>query len=105
MGRLLAAVAQNPRTLGLGIDENTAVVIDSAENFYVVGAGAVYAVDGRSISYSNVTEAHVDKTLAVYDVELHVLTEGDSFDLKTRRPTSFGAIDHIRSLEAAAKES
>ncbi|HEV3410785.1 MAG TPA: cyanophycinase, partial [Chthoniobacterales bacterium] len=102
MGRLLAAVAQNPRTLGLGIDENTAVVIDKAESFYVVGAGAVYAVDGRYISYSNVTEAEAEKTLAVYDIKLHVLTEGDSFDLNTRRPTSFGAIQHIRTLEAAA---
>lgn len=105
MGRLLAAVAQNPRTLGLGIDENTAVVIDKGESFYVVGAGAVYAVDGRYISYSNVTEAHAEKTLAVYDVKLHVLTEGDSFDLKTRRPTSFGAIQHIRTLEAAVPSS
>jgi cyanophycinase len=105
MGRLLAAVAQNPRTLGLGIDENTAVVIDKGESFYVVGAGAVYAVDGRYISYSNVTEADADKTLAVYDVKLHVLTEGDSFDLTTRRPTSFGAIQHIRTLEAAVPSS
>src|SRR3954469_14225146 len=105
MGRLLAAVAQNPRTLGLGIDENTAVVIDKSESFYVVGAGAVYAVDGRYISYSNVTESAADKTLAVYDVKLHVLTEGDSFDLKTRRPASFGAIQHIRTLEAAVSAS
>ena len=103
MGRLLAAVAQNPRTLGLGIDENTAVVIDSGETFYVVGAGAVYAVDGRYISYSNVTEGAAERTLAVYDLKLHVLTEGDSFDLDTRRPTSFGAIQHIRTLEAAVK--
>jgi cyanophycinase len=105
MGRLLAAVAQNPRTLGLGIDENTAVVIDMAESFYVVGAGAVYAVDGRYISYSNVTEGHAEKTLAVYDLKLHVLTEGDSFNLETRRPTSFGAIQHIRTLEAAVANS
>jgi cyanophycinase len=105
MGRLLGAVAQNPKTLGLGIDENTAVVIDMAESFYVVGAGAVYAVDGRYISYSNVNESDADKTLAVYDLKLHVLTEGDSFDLATRRPTSFGAIQHIRTLEAAVAKS
>ena len=105
MGRLLAAVAQNPRTLGLGIDENTAVVIDSGKAFYVVGAGAVYAVDGRYISYSNVTEGAADRTLAVYDLKVHVLTEGDSFDLETRRPTSFGAIQHIRTLEAAAEKN
>ncbi|HEY0368262.1 MAG TPA: cyanophycinase [Chthoniobacterales bacterium] len=101
MGRLLGAVAQNPKTLGLGIDENTAVVIDGHESFYVVGAGAVYAVDGRYVSYSNVNETEADKTLAVYDLKVHVLTEGDSFDLKTRRPTSFGAIEQIKTLEAA----
>jgi cyanophycinase len=105
MGRLLAAVAQNPRTLGLGIDENTAIVIDNAESFYVVGAGAVYAVDGRYITYSNVTEGHNEMTLAVYDTKLHVLTEGDSFDIETRRPTSFGAREHIRTLEAAVADS
>ena len=37
-GRLLVAIAQNPRTLGVEIDENTAVVIDSGENFYVAAA-------------------------------------------------------------------
>ena len=101
MGRLLGAVTQNPQTLGLGIDEDTAVVIDSGESFYVVGAGTVYAVDGRYISYSNVAESNTEKTLAVYDLKLHLLTEGDLFDLATRRPTSFGAIQHIRTLEAA----
>lgn len=101
MGRLLGAVAQNPNTLGLGIDENTAVVLKGNENFYVVGAGAVYAVDGRDVSFSNVTEQNAEKTLAVYDLRLHVLTEGDSFELKSRRPTSFGALKQIRTLEAA----
>lgn len=80
-------------------------VIDSEESFYVVGAGAVYAVDGRYISYSNVTDANPEKTLAVYDLKVHVLTEGDSFDLETRRPTRFGAIQHIRTLEAAADKT
>ena len=105
MGRLLCAVAQNANTLGLGLDENTAVVISGQESFYVVGAGAVYAVDGREISYSNVHENDTNKTLAVYDMKLHVLTEGDFFDLNTRRPTSFGAIEHIRTLEAAVAKT
>jgi hypothetical protein len=38
-------------------------------------------------------------------VKLHVLTEGDAFDFNTRRPTSFGAIQHIRTLEAAVPSS
>ena len=105
MGRLLGAVAQNPKTLGIGIDENTAIVIDSDQSFYVLGAGAVYVVDGRYVSYSNVNEGDEAKTLAVYDLKLHVLTVGDSFDLKGRRPLVDGAIRELEKLEQSSDRS
>ena len=101
MGRLIGAVAQNPKTLGLGIDEDTAIVVDAGERFYVVGSGAVYVADGRDIIFSNVTESDSEKTLAIHDVKLHVLTEGDAFDLKTRTPQSGNAMKFIQTLEAA----
>jgi cyanophycinase len=47
-GRLLGAVARNPRNLGVGIDEDTAVVVENGESFYVIGSGAVYVLDGRN---------------------------------------------------------
>src|SRR5690348_16170233 len=49
-GRLLGAVTQNPKNLGLGIDENTAIVLERGEGFRVLGAGAVYVFDGRNVS-------------------------------------------------------
>jgi cyanophycinase len=103
MGRLLGAVAQNPKTLGLGIDEDTAIVVDADERFYVVGSGAVYVADGSDIIFSNVTESDGEKTLAIHDVKLHVLCEGDAFDLKTRTPQSGNAMKFIQTLEAADK--
>jgi cyanophycinase len=45
IGRLLGAVAQNPRELGLGIDEDTAVILRN-NRFEVIGSGGVYVVDG-----------------------------------------------------------
>lgn len=84
-GRLLGAVAQNPRNLGLGIDENTAVVVHGHE-FRVIGAGAVYVMDGASISYSSLSEQHQQGILSIYDVRLHVLARHDRFDLASRRP-------------------
>jgi cyanophycinase len=55
-GRLLGAVAHNPRVLGLGIDEDTAAVVEG-DTFRVIGNGAVYVVDGTDVSYCNVAEA------------------------------------------------
>ncbi len=84
-GRLLGAVAHNPRVLGIGIDEDTAAVIDSG-TMNVIGDGAVYVVDATCATYSNVAEARSDVTLEMHDVRVHVLAQGGGFDLEGRRP-------------------
>jgi cyanophycinase len=86
MGRLIGAVMQNPRNIGLGIDEATAIVVERAEHFKVVGPGAVYVVDGSEITYSSLSEEHAEGVVTVHDVRLHVLGEGNCYDLTTRRP-------------------
>jgi cyanophycinase len=83
IGRLLGAVAHNPRVLGIGIDENTAAIFEN-RHFTVLGENAVYVVDGTSASYSNITELGEDRALSVFDVKLHVLSDGDSFELDER---------------------
>jgi cyanophycinase len=85
MGRLLGAVAHNPRVLGLGIDEDTAVMVEGDE-FRVIGSGGVYVVDGTDVSYCNLAEARAECALSMHDVRVHVLSSGDGFDLKTRKP-------------------
>jgi len=85
-GRLLGAVAQNPRNLGLGIDENTAIVVEGEQRFQVLGSGSVYVMDGSGISYSSLSEGRPEGVVSIYDVRLHVLREHDLFDLTTRRP-------------------
>jgi cyanophycinase len=85
IGRLLGAVAQNPRVLGIGLDEDTAAIVEG-DAFQVIGAGAVYVVDGADVSHSNIAEARPERTLSMCDVRMHVLSAGDRFDLAKRRP-------------------
>ena len=84
-GRLIGAVAHNPRVLGLGIDEDTAAVIED-DCFTVIGSGAVYVVDGTGVTHSNLAEARPERVLSMHDVKVHVLGTGDRFDLAERRP-------------------
>ena len=86
MGRLLGAVAQNPRNLGLGIDENTAIVVRHGTTFQVIGTGAVYVVDGAHISFSSLSDRCPEGVLSLYGVQLHVLAAGDVYDLQRRCP-------------------
>jgi cyanophycinase len=85
-GRLLGAVAQNPKNLGLGIDEDTAVVVQRGERFHVIGSGGVHVFDGADVTYSSLSERQPEGVLSVFDVRVHVLAAGDCFNLATRRP-------------------
>jgi len=83
IGRLIGAVAQNPRLLGVGIDENTAIVLQDG-HFSVIGAGAVYVVDGAKMSYTNVSETKPEVTLAAHGLKLDLLSSGDHYELESR---------------------
>ena len=86
-GRLLGAVAHNPRLLGLGVDEDTALVVEG-RRMTVLGAGAVYVVDGEAATHSNIAEGQADDALSLFDIRMHVLAHGDGFDLDARRPAA-----------------
>ena len=56
IGRLLTAIAQNPQIIGIGIDEDTAIIVNDKAKFRVIGSGAVYILDGSEITKSDVSE-------------------------------------------------
>lgn len=85
IGRLLSGVCQNPEVLGIGIDEDTAIVINDDE-LTVIGNGSVYFVDGRDIRYTNVSEKKQDEVFSIFNIKLHVLTAGKKMNLLTRVP-------------------
>jgi cyanophycinase len=91
IGRLLGAVAHNPRVLGIGIDENTAAIFENG-HFTVIGENAVYVVDGSSASFSNIAEEEEDHALTLFDVRLNVLSHGNRFDLSSRRAEALAAM-------------
>jgi cyanophycinase len=84
--RLLGAVGENPGVLGIGIDEDTAVVVQPHVGFEVIGSGAVYVVDGSRLTHTNVSAQASKSTLCLFDVALHILNADSGFDLATRRP-------------------
>jgi cyanophycinase len=84
-GRLLTAVAHYPQDLGLGIDEQTAMIVNRNE-FEVAGEGAVIVIDGGAMTYTSLPYTERDDGLSLYDVRVHVLSAGARFDLSKRRP-------------------
>jgi len=101
--RLRWAVARQPEHLGLGIDENTAVVVQG-ETFDVLGSGSVTVVDasGSRLADSG-SFVNFDEHPADYDDSLHILTPGQRFDLRRRRPVPTRDGTHDRKGSEPAK--
>lgn len=85
LGRLLTALAYNPFAVGIGLDEDTAAFIDPHRKLSVVGTGAITIVDASELSHSSIAETKVGKPVCLTNVRLHVLIEGGTFDLETRK--------------------
>jgi cyanophycinase len=85
LGRLLYLMAAHPGILGVGIDENTAAIIEDEKIITVLGTGAVTIVDGSGIESTNVAEVENGGVVAVSNILIHLLTDNCSFDINTRK--------------------
>jgi cyanophycinase len=88
--RLMTVLAQNPATLGLGIDEDTAAEIGPNRKLTVWGKGVVMVFDARGI-HTNTAEVTGKEAIALTDVRVHVLPERYGLDLRTLTPLVPGA--------------
>jgi cyanophycinase len=88
LARLLSIVAQNPYLQGIGIDEDTALVVERGVGIEVLGEGAVTIVDGRNMS-TNIADINDHMTPELIDVRLHLLPAGSKYQLPSdERPAA-----------------
>jgi cyanophycinase len=90
LGRLLTAIAYNPRPIGIGLDEDTAAFIAPGNSLEVVGTGAITIVDPSGMEFSSMASAESGGPVCLTNIRLHVLVEGGTYDIATRkaRPAS-----------------
>ncbi|MCC6703722.1 MAG: cyanophycinase [Thermomicrobiales bacterium] len=84
IGRLLSLVASNPGLIGVGIDEDTAALIDGENVLEVVGRHSITVVDGQEM-YSDIFQVKGHEGITLSGAKLHVLTPGRRFDLNARK--------------------
>jgi cyanophycinase len=84
-GRLLAALARYPHMLGVGIDEDTALIAEGAE-FRVIGSGAVTVLDLGRVTFNNTLDHQDGEYLGICGVVMHILPDGFRFRVSDRMP-------------------
>lgn len=81
IGRLFQSVVSNPKTLGIGLGEDTGLLIKGGDLMEALGSGLVIIVDGRHIVDTNITDVEIGRPLSIKNLVVHVMSEGDNYCL------------------------
>ena len=87
IGRLFQAVVGNPKVLGIGLGEDTGLLIKNGRQMEAIGSGLVILVDGREIKDTNLTQIELGQPISINHLVTHVMSKNDTFDLDTFKMT------------------
>ena len=87
IGRLFYVCASNPINLGIGLGEDTGLLITDGNHMEAIGSGLVILVDGTSMRDTNITEVKMGDPVSIENLHVHVMSLGDHYDLKKKKLT------------------
>jgi len=84
----------NPKTLGIGLGEDTGLLIKHGKSMEAIGSGLVILVDGRNIKDTNITQVEMGTPVSIKNLVVHVMSHRDHYDLAKHEMT-IHAIQHL----------
>ena len=86
-GRQSEAIAKHPNLLGIGLAEDTGMIIKNGNECTVIGSGMVIVFDGSKITHNNETVLKEGTPMTIANLTIHVLSNGDQYSIKNRKVT------------------
>lgn len=83
--RLAQAVAAQPGAIGIGLGEDTGVIVSQGHELKAIGSGSVVIVDGKNIEHNNIADIEFGKPISVENIIVHIMSQGDVYNLETRK--------------------
>jgi cyanophycinase len=84
MGRLVEAIISNPPMVGIGLGEDTALMIKKGDEMDCNGSGMVVIIEGDKIRHTNVAYADPHTPLCVENLTIHILASGNGYVLSKK---------------------
>lgn len=79
--RLAQAVAGNPGAIGIGLGEDTGVIISQGRYLEIIGSSCVTLIDGKNSGYSNIADTEFDTPISIENLSVHIMKQGNGFDI------------------------
>lgn len=84
-GRLCQTIAINPIGIGIGLGEDTGLLITEGNHMEAIGSGLVMIVEGGNIKYTNIVDIENGEPISIENLTVHVLSKGHNYILSERR--------------------
>jgi cyanophycinase len=91
-GRQSEAVAKHPNLIGIGLAEDTGMIIKNGSDCTVIGSGMVIVFDGSKLTHNNEKILEEGTPMSMANLTIHVLSNNDKYCIKNRK-VSVLAID------------
>ncbi len=83
-GRLVQAIASNPQCLGIGLGEDTGMLITEGNKMEAIGSGLVIIIDGFDIRHNNIADIPEGNPISVENLKVHFCEKGNGYLLDER---------------------
>lgn len=84
-GRLVQAVATNPGCIGVGLGEDTGMLITKGDKMEAIGSGLVVIIDGHDILHSNIADIPDGNPVSIENLKVHFCEKGNGYLINERR--------------------
>ena len=91
-GRLVQAIAAQPGAIGIGLDEDTGVIVEKGTRLKAIGSTSVIIIDGSNINHNNIADIDNGRPISVANLRVSVMTNSDVYDLSAREFTSMPSV-------------
>ena len=86
-GRLVQAIAAQPGSIGVGLDEDTGLIIEKGTKLKAIGSRSVVIIDGCYLTHNNIADIKDGMPLSMSNIQVHIMTHSDMFDITNREFT------------------
>ncbi|MEJ7676051.1 MAG: cyanophycinase [Chitinophagaceae bacterium] len=94
-GRLAQAIATNPQCLGIGLGEDTGMLITEGNKMEAIGSGLVIIIDGHDIRHNNIADIPEGNPISIENLKVHFCEKGNGYLLKERTFLPFAEVSTI----------
>lgn len=103
--RLMQIVSMNPSNIGIGIGEDSGIVIQGGCILKAIGSGITVILDGQYLKYTNVADIDSDEAIAIENLVIHTVVNGYGYDLCEKKYLRPHDLDRINRIESEGNDS